>query len=48
MTDLILAYLIAKPIEIILWMLVAYCVFSPTKYDPAIRLKEWLSRKKGE
>ena len=31
--------------EIPLYAFVLYLIFCPPKYDPAIRLKEWLGRK---
>lgn len=31
--------------EWLLWGAIIYLVFAPTRYDPAIRLKEWLMRK---
>lgn len=31
--------------EIIMWGVVAALVIVPPRYDPAIRLKEWLQRK---
>jgi len=34
-----------KMMELFILLVVIYLVLSPPKYDPAIRLKEWLDRK---
>lgn len=38
----------AALVPIALWIMCALLVFSPRKYDPAIRLKEWvINRRKN-